>query len=94
MTAFISIFLAYVAGRKLIEPDLRLATVRRFVILVLLDVLPGLYEWRMEQSLYGMFGQRVLGLTKSSARRAAQEWTWKNGLGFRRRRTRRESHLP
>ncbi len=62
MNAFISIVLAYMAGRKLIEPDLRLATVRRFVILVLLDGLPGVYEWRMGQSLYGMFGQRVLGI--------------------------------
>ena len=60
--AFISILLAYAAGRGLIEPDLRLATVRRFVTLVLLNVLPSLYEWRMGQSLYGMFGQRVLGL--------------------------------
>jgi hypothetical protein len=62
VNAFISIFLAYLAGRKLIEPDLRLATVRRFVILVLLDGIPGLYEWRMEQSLYGMVGQRFLGV--------------------------------
>jgi hypothetical protein len=63
MVSFISIFLAYVAGRTLIEPDLRLATVRRFVTLVLLDGIPGLYEWRMGVSLYGMFGQRVLGIT-------------------------------
>jgi hypothetical protein len=63
MNTFISVFLAYVAGRTLIEPELRLATVRRFVILVLFDGLPGLYEWRMEQSLYGIFGLRVLGIT-------------------------------
>jgi hypothetical protein len=63
MNAFIGIFLAYAAGRKLIEPNLRLATVRRFVILVLLNGFPGLYEWRMGQSPYGIFGQRVLGLT-------------------------------
>jgi hypothetical protein len=63
MNAFIAIFLAYVAGRKLIEPKLRLATVRRFVVLVLLNGFPGLYEWRMGQSPYGIFGQRVLGLT-------------------------------
>ena len=63
MIAFISIFLAYLAGRTLIEPDLRLATVRRFVILILLDGIPGLYEWRMEQSLYGVVGERVLGIT-------------------------------
>jgi hypothetical protein len=66
VTAILTIFLPYVTGRKLIEPDLRLATVRRFVALVLLDGLPGLYEWRMGQSLYGVFGQRVLGLTTIS----------------------------
>jgi O-Antigen ligase len=62
MNAFISIVLAYMAGRKLIEPDLRLATVRRFVTLVLLDGIPGVYEWRMGQSLYGMLGQKFLGI--------------------------------
>jgi hypothetical protein len=30
--------------------------------LVLLDGLPGVYEWRMGQSLYGLFGQSVLGI--------------------------------
>jgi hypothetical protein len=63
MNAFISIFLAYVAGRTLIEPDFRLATVRRFVILVLLAGIPGMYEWRMAQSPYGIIGQRFLGVT-------------------------------
>jgi hypothetical protein len=63
LDAFISIFLAYAVGRKLIEPDLRLATVRRFVTLVLLDGPFALYEWRMGQSLYGLFAQRVLGVT-------------------------------
>jgi hypothetical protein len=63
MDVFIAIFLAYMAGRKLIEPDLRLATVRRFVTLVLLDGPAGLWEWRMAQSVYGVFGQRVLSVT-------------------------------
>ena len=63
VSAFISIFLSYVVGRTLIGPELRLATAKTFVTLVLLGVLPSLYEWRMGQSLYGMFGQRVLGLT-------------------------------
>jgi hypothetical protein len=61
--AFFAIFLAYAAGRKLIEPDLRLATVRRFVTLVLLDGISGIWEWRMGQSPYGIFAQRVLGLS-------------------------------
>ncbi|MGD0893188.1 MAG: hypothetical protein ABR923_16820 [Terracidiphilus sp.] len=63
MTVFVSLVLAYMAGRKLIEPDLRFATVRRFVTLVLLDVPFGLYEWKMGQSLYGIFGAKYLGLT-------------------------------
>jgi hypothetical protein len=62
VNAFVSIVFAYMAGRQLIEPDLRLATIRRFVILLLVEVGPGLFEWKMGQSLYGMFGQRVLGL--------------------------------
>jgi hypothetical protein len=60
--AFISIFLAYAAGRGLIEPDLRLATVRRFVTLVLLDGPSALWEYRMAASPYGIFATRVLGL--------------------------------
>jgi hypothetical protein len=62
MNVFIAIFLAYVAGRKLIEPDLRVATVRRFVTLALLDGPLGVWEWRMGQNLYGVLGQRVLGV--------------------------------
>lgn len=62
ITAFVSMVFAYMAGRQLIEPDLRFATVRRFVILVLLDAPPGLYEWKMGGNLYGIFGNRVLGL--------------------------------
>jgi hypothetical protein len=63
MNTFVATVLAYVAGRELIEPDLRFATMQRFVILVLLDGPIGLYEWRMGQSPYGVFGQRVLGIT-------------------------------
>jgi hypothetical protein len=61
--AFVTIVLAYMVGRQLIEPDLRLATVQRFVVLVLLDFFSGLYEWRLGQSLYGVFGVRVLGIS-------------------------------
>jgi hypothetical protein len=63
VAAFVSMVLAYMVGRQLIEPDLRLATIRRFVILVLLDAIPGLFEWRMGQNLYGILGTRVLGLS-------------------------------
>ena len=67
MTAFISMVLAYMAGRQLIEPDLRLATVRRFVILVLLDGPLGVYEWKMGSNLYGMFGEKFLGISNVGA---------------------------
>ena len=62
LIAFISIFLAYAAGRTFIEPGLRLVTVRRFVILILLLGPMGLYEWRFGQSLYGLIGIRVFNL--------------------------------
>ena len=62
VNAFVSFVLAYMAGRQLIEPDLRFATVRRFVVLVLLLGPAGLFEWKMGQSLYGIIGDRILGL--------------------------------
>jgi hypothetical protein len=58
-TYTISIFLAYAAGRRLIEPGLRLAAVQRFVLLVLLLGLPGLLEWRLGQNYYGVWGQKL-----------------------------------
>jgi len=62
LISFISIFLAYAAGRTIIEPGLRLVTVRRIVILILLLGPLGLYEWRMGQSLYGVLGVRLFNL--------------------------------
>ena len=59
--SFVSMSLAYMVGRQLIEPDLRLATVRRFVILVLLNGPFGLYEWKMGSSLYTTYGERFFG---------------------------------
>jgi hypothetical protein len=66
VTSFITMVLAYMAGRQLIEPDLRFATVRRWVILVLLNGPTILLEWRLGQNLYGMFGNSVLGLADMS----------------------------
>jgi hypothetical protein len=62
LISFISIFLAYAVGRKIIEPGLRLVTVRRFVMLILLLGPIALYEWRMGQSLYGIIGIRYFNL--------------------------------
>jgi hypothetical protein len=59
---FVSILLAYAVGRRLIEPDLRLETVRRIVILFLLTAPIGLYEWRMGTNPYGLIGQKFLGI--------------------------------
>jgi hypothetical protein len=60
--SFVSILLTYVTGRRLIEPDLRLQTVRRIVTLFLLTGPIGIYEWRMEQNPYEIFGQKFLGI--------------------------------
>jgi hypothetical protein len=62
LISFISIFLAYAAGRTIIEPGLRLVTVKRFVILTLLLGPLGLYEWRMGQSPFGLVGQKYFNL--------------------------------
>jgi hypothetical protein len=60
--SFVSILLAYVTGRRLIEPDLRLEAIRRIVILFLLTSPIGVWEWRMEQNPYTEFGQKFLGI--------------------------------
>ncbi len=59
---FVSLGLAYVVGRQLIEPDLRFEAARRIVILVLLLGPTNLYEWRMGQNLYGILGGKLFGV--------------------------------
>src|SRR5579859_5925627 len=61
VSSFISIFLAYMVGRKLIEPNLRISTVRRFVLLVLLLGPFCLLELRLQQNFYGVIAERFLG---------------------------------
>ena len=58
---FVSIVLAYVVGRRLIEPDLRFTVVRRIVILILLPGPICLYQW-MGRNFYGIVGNRILKL--------------------------------
>jgi O-Antigen ligase len=60
--SFITVVLAYVVGRQLIEPDLRLETAKRFVIMLMLLAPLGAYEMRMGSSLYTMAGVRIFGL--------------------------------
>jgi hypothetical protein len=76
--AIVIYLMAYVTGRRLIEPELRLETVRRFVIFILLLGPIGLYEWRFVRSPYGEFGQNVLGVDWSSGYAGIQ---MRNGRG-------------
>ena len=78
VAAIVFYLMAYVTGRRLIEPDLRLETVRRFVIFILLLGPIGLYEWRLIRSPYGEFGQKVLGIDWSSGYAGIQ---MRNGRG-------------
>lgn len=77
VSAFVTLLLPYMTGRRLIEPDLRLETVRRFVIFILLLGPIGLYEWRFLQSPYGILAQK-LGITWSSSYSGIQP---RNGHG-------------
>jgi O-Antigen ligase len=54
--AWISMFLPYVVGRTLIEPQSRMSAVRRIVLVILLLGVPGIFEWRMARSLYPALG--------------------------------------
>jgi len=57
ITAFISMLFPYVVGRTMIEPENRINTVRRIVLLVLLLGVPGVFEWRMGRNLYAPLGE-------------------------------------
>lgn len=59
--AFISMGMAYLVGRQLVEPRLRFAAVRRMVFLLLLNGPTNLYEWKMGASPWGILGVRVFG---------------------------------
>jgi hypothetical protein len=67
VSAVVPYLMAYATGRRLIEPNLRLETVRRFVIFILLLGPIGLYEWRFLQSPYAIFGQKILGIASTSS---------------------------
>ena len=55
--SFISMLFPYAVGRTMIEPENRINTVRRIVLLVLLLGLPGMFEWRMGRNLYAPLGE-------------------------------------
>jgi hypothetical protein len=75
VSAIVPYLMAYATGRQLIEPDLRLVTVRRIVIFILLLGPIGLYEWRFLQSPYAIFGMKVLHIYMAST------YAWLGGGG-------------
>jgi hypothetical protein len=67
--AFAEMFLAYIVGRQIIEPNLRLETVKRFVFLLLCIMPLVLYEYRFQQNPYANWQARYFGgITGSSFR--------------------------
>jgi len=52
LTNFIEMFLAYVVGRQVIEPELRLETVKRIIFLFMLQTPFILFEFRMGQNIW------------------------------------------
>jgi hypothetical protein len=67
IVAIVTYLMTYTIGRRLIEPELRFETVRRFVIFILLLGPIGLYEWRFLLSPYAIFGQKILGIASTSS---------------------------
>jgi hypothetical protein len=67
VSSIVVYLMTYATGRRLIEPNLRMETVRRIVIFILLLGPVGLYEWRFAQSPYNIIGQNFLGIASSSS---------------------------
>ena len=60
---FTEMFLGYIVGRQVIEPNLRVETVKRIVFLFVAQTLFALYEFRMGQNLWLNWGRSIFGLT-------------------------------
>jgi hypothetical protein len=60
--SFMSIGLTYLVGRRIIEPGIRLATARQFVLMLLWLGPVALIDWRLGQNLYGVMGFRIFGV--------------------------------
>ncbi|MFC5861892.1 O-antigen ligase family protein [Acidicapsa dinghuensis] len=58
----VSIGLTYVVGRNVADSDLRLVTIKRITILLLLLGPVGLIEWRLGQNIYGVLGMKLFGV--------------------------------
>jgi hypothetical protein len=62
MQDFIEMFLAYIVGRQVIEPDLRLETVKRTIFLFVCQTPMALWEFRMGANVWQDFGRNVFGV--------------------------------
>jgi hypothetical protein len=65
ISSLIGFLCPYIVGRLLIEPYLRLETVRTFVILILSLTLFGLYEFKMGINPYSILGPKLLGVAEA-----------------------------
>jgi len=59
---FVEMFLAYVVGRQVIEPELRLETIKRILFLFMIQVPFAFYEFRFGQNPWLNIGRSVFGL--------------------------------
>ena len=59
---FLEMFLAYIVGRQVIEPELRLATIKRILFLILCQTPFAFYEFRFGQNPWLNVGRSVFGL--------------------------------
>ncbi len=60
---FTEMFLGYIVGRQIIEPNLRVETIKRIIFLFMAQTLFALYEFRMGQNLWLNWGRSIFGLT-------------------------------
>jgi len=60
---FCEVFLAYVVGRQIIEPNLRLATVKRIIFLFVIQTPFALYEFRFGQNVWLNMAHKVFQLS-------------------------------
>ena len=63
LNCFCEMFLAYVVGRQVIEPDLRLETVKRIIFLFILQTPLTLFEFRFGQNLWLNIGRNFFRLS-------------------------------
>lgn len=65
MEDFIEMFFAYVVGRQVIEPSLRLETIKRVIFLFICQTPMALYEYRFGVNPWMNFGGKIFGIEQS-----------------------------